>query len=59
MVLMTIKALSEKLHVKTATLYIWTSQKKIPYIKIGGGVRFEEGAIDEWLKKHAIQEFER
>ena len=44
-----IKALSEYLQIKVSTLYAWTSQKKIPCIKIHGVIRFRKEEIDEWL----------
>jgi len=36
------------------TLYRLTSQKKIPFYKIGGNVRFSEAHLLAWLEKHAV-----
>lgn len=47
--LLTIKDLSEQLQIKTATLYAWVAQRKIPSRKIHGLVRFDPNEIDQWL----------
>ncbi len=44
-----IKTLSNYLQIKASTLYAWTSQNKIPYIKIHGVIRFRKEEIDAWL----------
>jgi excisionase family DNA binding protein len=42
--------LAEVLSVKKGTIYSWISRNiEIPYIKIGGSVRFREKAILDWL----------
>ena len=33
-------------------------KKKIPYIKIGGMVRYDNLKIEEWFKSHAIETME-
>jgi excisionase family DNA binding protein len=48
-VLMTVKALSQRLQIKPSTLYAWASQGKIPCRKIHGLVRFDPSEIDHWL----------
>ena len=47
--LLTVKALSQRLQIKPATLYAWASQGKIPCRKIHGLVRFDPTEIDRWL----------
>ena len=47
---MDIKTLSEYLNIKTSTLYAWVSRKRIPYIKIGGLIRFRKEEIDPWVE---------
>ncbi|MFQ5949783.1 MAG: helix-turn-helix domain-containing protein [Nitrospiria bacterium] len=46
-----IKALSDYLQIKVSTLYAWTSQNKIPSIKIHGIIRFRKDEIDAWLDR--------
>ncbi len=49
LMLLTIKDLAEKLQIKTATLYAWVAQRKLPSRKIHGLVRFDPNEIDQWL----------
>jgi len=46
--LLTVKELAQQLHIKSATLYPWAAQQKIPCLKIHGVVRFEIETIKEW-----------
>jgi excisionase family DNA binding protein len=48
-VLLTVKALSQRLQIKPSTLYAWASLGKIPCQKIHGLVRFDPTEIDRWL----------
>jgi excisionase family DNA binding protein len=47
--LLTVKALSQRLQIKPSTLYAWASQGKVPCRKIHGLVRFDPTEIDRWL----------
>ena len=49
--------LSRYLGVKKSTLYSWVNQRKIPYVKMGGLVKFDLPKIDEWLKKREVKPF--
>ena len=40
--LLTIDQLSELLQVKKNTIYSWTFTRRIPFVKIGGGLRFRK-----------------
>jgi len=48
-VLLTVKALSQRLQIKPSTLYAWASHGKIPCRKIHGLVRFDFSEINHWL----------
>ena len=48
-VLLTTQELSAWLNIKPSTLRKWVCRKKIPYLKIGGSVRFRKTDIDYWL----------
>jgi excisionase family DNA binding protein len=48
-VLLTVKALAQRLQIKPSTLYAWANQGKIPCRKIHGLVRFDLIEIDHWL----------
>jgi excisionase family DNA binding protein len=39
------------LSVKTITVYKWVSERKIPFIKVGGALRFRPAALREWLRE--------
>ena len=43
--LWTVKDLSQRLQVKPSTLYAWTAQGKIPYLRIHGVVRSHKEEI--------------
>ena len=40
---------AEKLGIKPATVYDWTHRRKIPYVKLGGKLKFIEDQIDEFV----------
>jgi excisionase family DNA binding protein len=39
------------LQVELSTIYAWVHLKKIPYVKVGGLLRFWKSEIIEWLNK--------
>ena len=41
--------LAEAFGISIETVYAWTSQKKIPYIKMGKLVRFSRNEVNRWL----------
>lgn len=53
--LITIKELSELLHVKTSTLYSWVHNGAIPFHKLNGLVRFDLDEIDAWVKSSKFE----
>ena len=53
--LLKIKEVSRYLGISIQTLYQWTSQRRIPFIKIGQGrIRFDIQAIDKWIRERSI-----
>lgn len=48
------KELADFVGVSIATIYGWTSDRLIPYVKIGRLVRFDPVKIDRWLKERSI-----
>lgn len=38
-------------HVAPRTVYNWTVNKKIPYYKIGGAIRFKWSDLEGWVQK--------
>ena len=46
--------LSEVLSISIETVYAWTSQKRIPYIKMGRLVRFNMDEVNKWLERQRV-----
>jgi excisionase family DNA binding protein len=36
------------------TLYTMVSQRRIPYVKVGRLVKFDEELLDKWIKQHTV-----
>jgi excisionase family DNA binding protein len=51
---LTPKELAGMLRVDITTVYGWTSDRVIPYIKIGRLVRFDPVKITNWLKQKLV-----
>ncbi|MBI5123876.1 MAG: helix-turn-helix domain-containing protein [Candidatus Omnitrophica bacterium] len=47
--------LSAALNISIETVYAWTSQKRIPYIKMGRLVRFNADEVNKWLERQKIR----
>jgi excisionase family DNA binding protein len=53
--LLDIVELSEILGVTKATIYSWTSQNKIPHVKLGNRIlKFREDEIREWIAQRSV-----
>lgn len=50
--LFTPKEVAEYLAVSPKTIYKWSFQGRVPYLKLGKTLRFDLKEIDEWLKGH-------
>lgn len=53
--LLTVKDMAIRLQVKDKTIYAWASQGKMPCVKVNGVIRFDEGAIEQWLQRCHVQ----
>ena len=51
-ILLNPKEASEYLGVKESTMAVWRCKKtySIPYIKVGGLIRYEKKDLDKWIK---------
>ena len=47
--------LAKQLGVKISTLYSWIHQKRIPYVKIGRLVKFDQKDINIWIQSRKIE----
>lgn len=50
--------MSEVLNISIETVYAWTSQKRIPYIKMGRLVRFNMDEVNKWLERQRVMPYE-
>ena len=53
--LLTTQEVCELLKVSKTYIYWLTHQKKIPYIKMQGHLRFRQSDIDEWLRSQKVE----
>ena len=40
---------------KPKTLYTWTSEKKIPHLKVQGRLLFDEAELEAWLEQCQVK----
>ena len=52
--LINIESASDLLGIKKSTLYIWISQHKIPFYKIGRLVKFSASKIEKWVQSREV-----
>ena len=48
--LLTIREASQLTKLSVGTLYQWTSMRRIPFLKLGRALRFDEQELVEWLE---------
>ncbi len=53
--LMGMEEASAMLGVTKNTLYAWVSMRKIPFIKVGRLVKFDQKDIDSWIEERKIR----
>lgn len=54
MQLLTDKEVAKMLGLKPATIKHWVSRRAIPYMKIGGRVRFTQDMIEQWAESKKV-----
>lgn len=47
---MTAEQVAEYLQLDIKTIRNWNSENKIPYVKLGGSVRYPKERINNWIK---------
>jgi len=52
--IMDVDQLSRHLSISVSTLYKWVSEKKIPYVKMGRRVVFDQGDIEKWIEEQKV-----
>ena len=53
--LLTMKELAAKLKVKERTVRGWRERGKIPFTRIGRGLRFDAGVVERILQRNAVE----
>jgi excisionase family DNA binding protein len=48
--LLTAQEVADLLSIKKTTVYQLKARKEIPFVKIGGCIRFEQSQIENWIK---------
>lgn len=48
---LTVSNLAEFFSVSNRTVYTWMEANGLPFVKIGGSVRFNQEDIEEWIKE--------
>jgi excisionase family DNA binding protein len=51
---MTITEAAQFLRLSPKTIYSWTSQRKIPHLKVGGRLLFDEAELTKWLEQFKV-----
>src|SRR5712692_6881262 len=51
--LLDVTSLARRLRVAPSTVYSWVSNRRIPFVKLGGRTLFDPEAIARWLLEHA------
>jgi len=36
------------------TLYTMVSQRRVPFVKLGGALRFNPDQLDQWIKQNTV-----
>jgi excisionase family DNA binding protein len=52
--LLTVKEVSAYTGLAPDTIYKMVSQKRIPFTRVGRLVKFEQAALDAWLKQQTV-----
>ncbi len=52
--LMTVREAATYTGVASKTLYTMVSQRRIPYVKVGGSLRFDRELLNQWLLQQTV-----
>ena len=54
MKLLTVEEIAELFQTSTSTIYRWVHKREIPFVKLGGKLRFSPNEIQEFIKKNSV-----
>ena len=52
--LLNIREVADYTGLSPHTLYKMASERRIPYVKLGGALRFNPDQLDEWIAKNTV-----
>jgi excisionase family DNA binding protein len=52
--LLTVKEVSGYTGLAPDTIYTMASQRRIPHVKVGRLVKFDQAMLDAWIKQHTV-----
>lgn len=52
--LLSINEAAEMLNIKVTTLYKWRHEKKIPFVKMGNKLRFQEDQLIKFIEENTF-----
>lgn len=53
--LLTINEVAEMLKISVSTLYRWVNKREIPFVKLGGKLRFNEDEIKTFILQNSFK----
>ncbi len=53
---LTVKEAADLLRLKPGTLYQYAERRKMPHLKVGGRLLFDEAELTEWVDRHRVPE---
>lgn len=51
---LTLREAAEFLRFSPKTLYNWTSQRKVPHLKVQGRLLFDQADLEKWLERFSV-----
>ena len=52
--LLTVQEVAEMLKISVSTLYRWVHKREIPFVKLGGKLRFNEDEIKTFILQNSV-----
>jgi len=52
--LLTVQEVAEMLKISVSTLYRWVHKREIPFVKLGGKLRFNEDEIKTFVLQNSV-----
>jgi len=50
-----VKEVAEYLGLAISTIYTMASQRRIPFVKMGGCTKFDRKQLDRWVHSHSVK----